>query len=390
MSIRRWTTFLATTAATAAIFVGPAAHAATITGFMAPTQSGSDVVKLQKALDHLGYHIKPTGYFGPVTESAVKNFQAKHHITVDGLVGPQTEATLAGALHHPATTRVSASPKMTVSHVVGYRVKAGDTLSAIASRLHTTVATLQRANHIANPNVIRVGQLLTLGQGPTRAPKAVSAPKAAPETKVATYRVERGNTLGSIAAKFHTKWTTLASMNHLANPNVIRVGQVLRVPLSAGVVARPAKTTGSQSTSTTLPVGAPAQSLGRATVATARQYLGVPYVWGGENPKTGFDCSGLVQYVFAHNGISLPRTSGEQWQAVTHIAKARLVPGDLVFFTTYQAGASHVGIYIGSDPALGYRQAFIDAPAPGQDVMVQNLDSPYWVNHYYGAGQVHP
>jgi peptidoglycan endopeptidase LytE len=112
-------------------------------------------------------------------------------------------------------------------------------------------------------------------------------------------------------------------------------------------------------------------------------------VWGGTTPS-GFDCSGLVQYVLAQNGIAIGRTSWDQYAEVTKIPRADLVPGDLVFFSTDGPGASHVGIYIGADPRLGYRQAFVAAPAPGQSVMIQNLDTTYWIANYYGAGRINP
>src|SRR5205085_409751 len=77
-------------------------------------------------------------------------------------------------------------------------------------------------------------------------------------------------------------------------------------------------------------------------VGVAMRYLGVPYVWGGSTPR-GFDCSGLVMYVFAQVGVSLPHSSYAQYGMGTPVSMGELQPGDLVFF----AGASHVGIYIG-------------------------------------------
>lgn len=99
-------------------------------------------------------------------------------------------------------------------------------------------------------------------------------------------------------------------------------------------------------------------------VASAMQYLGVPYVWGGTSPS-GFDCSGLVQYVYAQNGISIPRTTYTQINAGTRISLSELQPGDLVFW----GGSSphHVGIYIGDGQ-------YIHAPAPGQTVKIQSVN----------------
>lgn len=103
------------------------------------------------------------------------------------------------------------------------------------------------------------------------------------------------------------------------------------------------------------------KSQGEQIVATAMKYLGVPYVWGGTTPY-GFDCSGLVQYVYAENGISISRTTYTQQAEATPVALSDLQPGDLVF---WGYSAYHVGIYIGDGQ-------YIHAPAPGQCVRIQS------------------
>lgn len=114
-------------------------------------------------------------------------------------------------------------------------------------------------------------------------------------------------------------------------------------------------------------------------IASSMDYIGVPYVFGGTSPY-GFDCSGYVQYVFANAGISLPRTADVQYEVGTPISTTDLVSGDLVFFTTYTYGASHVGIYLGDGK-------FIHASS-SRGVTVDSLGSSYWSSHYIGARRI--
>ena len=121
-------------------------------------------------------------------------------------------------------------------------------------------------------------------------------------------------------------------------------------------------------------------------VAIAMRYLGVPYQWGGASPATGFDCSGLVQYVFAQFGIPLVHYAATQWHAPNSVwvPPTRLQAGDLVFFvgsdgTRKEPG--HVGIYVND----GY---FIDAPHTGSFVRVDSLTERKFANQYVGARRI--
>lgn len=108
----------------------------------------------------------------------------------------------------------------------------------------------------------------------------------------------------------------------------------------------------------------------------AMRFGGVPYVWGGATPD-GFDCSGFVQYVFAQIGVNLPRTADVQYEVGRKIMQADLQQGDLVFFETYEPGASHDGIFIGDDQFI--------AANSGAGVAVVSLSDPYWSSRYLGA-----
>ena len=112
---------------------------------------------------------------------------------------------------------------------------------------------------------------------------------------------------------------------------------------------------------------------------TAAQYKGVPYVFGGTTPR-GFDCSGYVQYVFAKHGIRLTRTADTQAREGKFVSKKNLKPGDLVFFTTYEPGASHVGIYAGNN-------LFWNATS-SRGIMLSNLTDSYWGPRYCTARRI--
>jgi cell wall-associated NlpC family hydrolase len=110
--------------------------------------------------------------------------------------------------------------------------------------------------------------------------------------------------------------------------------------------------------------------------------IGTPYLFGGSSPETGFDCSGLVHYSYQQSGVSVPRTSLEQFRAARKISLGEAVEGDLLFFQD-QEKLSHVGIYIGDGQ-------FVHAPTSGRRVSVANLDNDYYQMHLVGVGRLLP
>jgi cell wall-associated NlpC family hydrolase len=144
-------------------------------------------------------------------------------------------------------------------------------------------------------------------------------------------------------------------------------------PAPEPTTTTPASPTAPAPASTPSPPPQPTTHADAASIAA--RYLGVPYVWGGASPS-GFDCSGLVMYVYAQLGVSLPHYTVSQWNATTSIPTSALAPGDLVFFD----GLSHVGIYIGGGQ-------FIHAPHTGTVVQIASL-SGYWAAHLDGARRV--
>ncbi|MBU6421551.1 MAG: C40 family peptidase [Gammaproteobacteria bacterium] len=117
----------------------------------------------------------------------------------------------------------------------------------------------------------------------------------------------------------------------------------------------------------------------QAIVQLASRELGAPYVYGGDTPR-GFDCSGLVYYVFRRAGLAVPRTANDQLYAAHPVSLRDLQPGDLVFFEIAGDIQMHVGIYVGNG-------VFIHAPETGQAVSYARLDDRYWKSRFVGGGR---
>jgi cell wall-associated NlpC family hydrolase len=119
---------------------------------------------------------------------------------------------------------------------------------------------------------------------------------------------------------------------------------------------------------------------GYAVAGTALSLRGSPYRDGGADPR-GFDCSGFVNYVFAQHGYAVPRSVGELFRAGREVSADAVQPGDLVFFDTLGAGASHVGIVVGSDQ-------FVHAPSTNGVVRVDRVSATYWAPRLVGARRI--
>ena len=325
------------------------------------------------------------------------------------VVGGAGVGIAAAAPGVPAQAAPSlASVSMTHSAASTYTVVSGDTLSSIADRFGTTVDTLARLNHLSDPNTIFVGQKLAVGTG------AQTAAKSAAKTPApTTYTVASGDTLSAIASRFGTTYQSLAQINGIRDPNVLQVGQVLRLsapatstrartapgrstttrtratsartaPARSTTSTRPATPTRPATTptrpATTSPSAPPVHASSRAGTAvnTALNQVGKPYQWAGAGPSA-FDCSGLVMYAWQSAGVRLAHYTVAQYQETTRISESQLQPGDLVF---YDAGdgsqPGHVTMYVGNGRV-------VTADSPGTSVRVESMD---WDGRPMGFGRV--
>ncbi|WP_297633577.1 C40 family peptidase [uncultured Clostridium sp.] len=189
------------------------------------------------------------------------------------------------------------------------------------------------------------------------AAKAAAASKAAAEAKAeaSSNSAAKASTSTSAPAKASTSSSSNTSSNS-SSKSSSNSSQTMTVTTANGNEQE------SVGNTQYVPNNSQASGSAQAIISYGEQFIGVPYVWGGESPS-GFDCSGLMQYIFGHNGVSLPRTSEAQQECGTPVAKGNLQPGDLVF---WGEPAYHVAVYIGNGQILV-------APHTGAYVTVMNL-----------------
>ena len=232
-----------------------------------------------------------------------------------------------------------------------YVVRPGDTLSGIAQSHGLAARALAELNGLRIDSLLHIGMELAL-------PKAAPAPE---KPKPQFYVVRKGDSLWRIGRRYGTTAPVLAEMNGLRLKAILPVGLRLQVPSGEG--------------------GGPAShGDGDSLVETALNYRGVRYRWGGMTTR-GMDCSGLVARVLNLHGIDAPHNSRALYKIGKSVSRARLQPGDLVFFNTTGRGISHVGLYIGESK-------FIHASSRRGQVRVDSLTDGYYDRKYVGARRV--
>jgi len=308
-------------------------------------------------------------------------------------------------------------------------VKEGETISSIAKNYGISVISLCSANSISNPNRLRTGRLLVIPEkdnteevinkfGESAVIQETVAPlrgKPSAEGETVTQAImgdivsikeSSGDWYFIRTGEGYFGWVTA---NSLAPVTDINSEKIIISALMADIACAPEEGSdccghavmGSNLTfikkeghrvEVMLPSGRkgwvkeeqvifkPVSSgSGEDIVETARKYLGVPYLWGGTTPL-GVDCSGFIFTVYKMNGYIIPRDAESQFNYCEHIEDEKLLPGDLVFFTTYLPGPSHVGIYLGEGN-------FIHASS-SKGVTVSSINGDYYKCRYLGGGRL--
>lgn len=342
---------------------------------------GAAVSDLQRRLKQLGYFRYPqiTGYYGVVTADAVKQFQRANGLPATGRADRAT-------LERLKQKEEGSSPSPSAALTVGAR---GDDVRKLQQQLkqlgYFTYSDITGYYGVLTADAIRRFQrdngLPVTGAVDNQtaallasAVKAKTPPPAPIERERLAVRLSIG-ALGDDVKRIQTKlkelgyfWTDITGYYGTATADAVRRFQQAAQLPATGVV--------DGETYERLIGQAPAAKLDVIElVADAAELLGVPYVWGGETPEEGFDCSGFIFYLFQQQGIAVPRTVALMWNAGASVSAPEV--GDIVFFATTTNSPSHAGIYIGNGQ-------FIHSGA-STGVTTSRLDQPYWKQRYLGA-----
>jgi peptidoglycan endopeptidase LytE len=263
-------------------------------------------------------------------------------------------------------------PTSTSNHTSTYQVKSGDTLYKISSQTGTSVAELRTLNNLSS-NLIYVGQTLKVSGGSTSSPTTGSSPSPTGgqnEQSTGSYTVKRGDSLWKIASQYGISVSQLQSLNGLTT-NIIYENQVLKITGSSKTDNNTSKPAPPETPATPTPNG----SINKQKfINDALSLQGIPYKWGGTT-TSGFDCSGFIYYLLKDQTGGQRLTTAGYWSTTTKVSSPQ--PGDLVFFTTYRSGPSHMGIYLGNNQ-------FVHASS-SNGVSVSSLTNSYWNQRYLGA-----
>lgn len=282
------------------------------------------------------------------------------------------------------TAKTSTSTSTVDTTSTTHTVVKGDTLWSLAKKYGVSVSTLMKANNLSSSTIL-IGQSLNLRAGMTAygvngvttgssstaastntaSSTSTTASSQAPKAKKSTTTNTSSNSNTSTSANTQSQ-STASNSSASTTTNTNTAASNANTTSSTNTAASSSQAVSQAPTASTSTATTTASASASAITSYALTFLGVPYVWGGTTPS-GFDCSGLVQYVYSHFGINLGRTTYTQQYAGTKISVASAQAGDLYFWGSY-GSAYHVAI------ALGGGQ-YIMAPAPGQNVMTGSVSS---------------
>ncbi|MGG3822730.1 peptidoglycan-binding protein [Geobacillus thermodenitrificans] len=354
---------------------------------------GSEVSELQKNLKLLGYFTYPTatGYYGTITADAVRRFQKDNGLPATGSVDSTTLGRIADAVKKktaPPAKENSSSVYLKIG-TRGEKVKQVQTnLKQLGYFTYPEITgyygtiTADAVRRFQKDNGLPVTGSVdstTFGRIEDAVKKKTASPAKESSSSVYLKTGTRGEKVKQVQ-------TNLKQLGYFTYPEItgyygtITADAVRRFQKDAKLQANGIV----DSQTYERLIGQAPASKGQASaskldvmelIADAAELLGKPYVWGGETPQVGFDCSGFIYYLFAQQGISLPRTVADIWNVGKPVSSPAV--GDIVFFETYKKGPSHAGIYIGNGQ-------FIHSGS-STGVTISRLDQSYWKQRYLGA-----
>lgn len=348
---------------------------------------GAQVTLLQNKLKNAGYHTDSVdGIYGPQTAQSVRRFQQANHLLVDGIAGRQTLTALnAGGTKNPTT------PSQPSSSVLRQESR-GQAVTKLQNDLKSLgFFTANATGYYGSITVQSVrdfqqkyGLVVDGIAGPATLGKLADVLKAPskPSNPAPSSTVLRKESRGQAVTKLQND---LKRLGHFAASATgyygdITVQSVRNFQRTYGLTVDGIAGPATLNKIAAVLNGKDNSAVGDSSfnvmnvIADASSLIGVRYVWGGNSPQQGFDCSGFIVYVYNKSNVKLPRTVAQMWNTLKPVSQPQV--GDIVVYNT-TGGPSHAGIYIGNNK-------FIQAGS-STGVVISDMTTNYWSSRYMGA-----